>query len=62
MSHAKIFAIYISIDLAIIAGVVWCVFQRIPVSRYFLPAAALFVLNGAWLLVMTIKATPPGNS
>ena len=61
MSRTIIFTIYIAIDLLIIAGVVWCVLQRIPASKYFLPAVALFVLNGIWLIVMTIKSVPPGQ-
>jgi hypothetical protein len=59
MSRAAIFAIFILIDLAIIAGVVWCVFQRMPVSKYFFPAILLFVANGIWLVVMTVRKTPP---
>lgn len=60
MSHTKIYAVYVLLDLAIVAGVVWCVFQRIPVGRYLIPAAVLFVLSGVWLVVMTIRHTPPG--
>ena len=59
MSRATIFAIFILIDLAIVAGVVWCVFQHVPVSKYFFPAVLLFIANGAWLVVMTIRNTPP---
>jgi len=62
MSRAAIFTIFILIDLAIIAGVVWCVFQHVPASKYFYPAVLLFVANGAWLVVMTIRKTPPGAS
>jgi hypothetical protein len=58
MSRAKIFTVYVAIDLLIVAGVVWCVFQRVPVSRYFFPAALLFMANGAWLVVMTVRKTP----
>jgi hypothetical protein len=61
MSRTKIFAIYVLLDLAIVAGVVWCVFDRIPVAKYLIPAAVLFVLSGVWLVVMTVKNTPPGN-
>ena len=61
MSRAVIFAIYIVIDLLIVAGVVWCVFQHVPVGKYFIPAAVLFVLNGLWLVVMTVRKTPPPN-
>ena len=62
MSRASIFTIFILIDLAIIAVVVWCVFQRMPVSKYFFPAILLFMANGVWLVVMTIRKTPPGAS
>jgi len=61
MSRPKIYATYISLDLAIAAGVVWCVFHRIPVGKYLILAAVLFVLNGLWLIVMTIRHTPPGG-
>ncbi len=61
MSRRWIFTIYILIDLAIVAGVVWCVFQRMPVGKYFIPAVILFVLNGIWLVVMTLRTTPPRN-
>ncbi len=60
MSRAKIFTIYILLDVLIIAGVVWGVFHRLPVRQYFIPAAVLFVLGGIWLIVMTIRHTPPG--
>ena len=59
MSRVWILSIYILIDLAIVAAVVWCVFQRVPVSRYLIPAAVLFVLNGIWLVLMTVRSTPP---
>jgi len=59
MSRAKIFVIYVLLDLAIIGGVVWCAFQRIPVAKYLIPAVVLFVLNGLWLVVMTLRHTPP---
>lgn len=62
MPKARILAIYIIIDLLIGAGVVWCVLHRIPVSKYLIPAAALFVLNGVWLIVMTVRSTPSGHS
>jgi hypothetical protein len=58
MSRAQIFTIFILIDLAIVGGVVWCVFQHVPVSKYFFPAVLLFLLNGVWLVVMTVKKTP----
>jgi len=59
MSRAAIFTIFILVDLAIVAGVVWCVFQHVPVSKYFFPAILLFIANGLWLVVMTIRNTPP---
>jgi len=61
MSQAKIFTIYVLLDLAIAAGVVWCAFQRMPVARYLIPAAILFVLSGVWLVVMTVRNTPSGT-
>ena len=59
MSRTQIFTIFILADLAIVLGVVWCVFQHVPVSKYFFPAILLFVANGLWLVVMTIRKTPP---
>ncbi|MGE5321794.1 MAG: hypothetical protein ACM3SW_02975 [Actinomycetota bacterium] len=61
MPKIRILAIYTVIDLLIGVGVVWCVLRGISVSRYLIPATALFVLNGVWLLVMVIRTTPPGN-
>ena len=63
MSRTGIFAIYIIVDLLIVAGVLWAAFYaRCPAARFLLPASILFVLNGLWLVVMTIKKTPPGAS
>jgi len=59
MSRAKILLVYVAIDLLIVGGVVWCVFQHVPVIKYFFPAVLLFMLNGAWLVVMTVRKTPP---
>jgi len=59
MPRAKILSAYIVIDLLIVAGVVWCVFQHLPVSKYFFPAILLFIANGVWLVVMTVRKTPP---
>jgi hypothetical protein len=59
MSRVKILFVYVAIDLLIVGGVVWCVFQHVPVSKYFFPAVLLFMLNGAWLVVMTVRKTPP---
>jgi hypothetical protein len=58
MSLGWIFTIFVLIDLVIVGGVVWCVFQRMPVGKYLIPAAVLFVLNGVWLVVMTLRKTP----
>jgi len=62
MSRATIFTIFILIDLAIVAGVVWSVFQHVPVSKYLFPSVLFFLLNGLWLVVMTVRKTPPGAS
>jgi hypothetical protein len=59
MSRVKIFAIYVVFDLLIVAGVLFCVFQRMPVGKYLLPAIVLFVLNGVWLVMMTLRNMPP---
>jgi hypothetical protein len=61
MSRTQIFTIFILVDLAIVLGVVFCVFQRLPVGKYLVPASILFVLNGLWLVVMTVRTTPPGE-
>jgi hypothetical protein len=58
MSRAAIFTIFIVIDLLIVAGVVWCALARVPTAKFFIPAVILFVLNGVWLVVMTLKNTP----
>jgi hypothetical protein len=58
MSRGWIFSIFILIDLAIVAGVVWCVFQGVPVGKYLVPAIVLFVLNGIFLVVATVMNTP----
>jgi hypothetical protein len=59
MSRVKILFVYVAIDLLIVGGVVWCVFQHVPVSKYFFPAVLLFILNGVWLVVMMVRKTPP---
>ena len=61
MSRVIILFVYVAIDLLIVGGVVWCVFHRVPVGKYLIPAAVLFVLNGVWLVVMTVRNTPPRN-
>ncbi len=62
MSRTRIFATYVVFDLVIVGGVLWCAFARWPVTKYLIPAAVLFVLSGLWLVVMTVKNTPPGQS
>jgi hypothetical protein len=61
LSRGKIFATYVVINLLIVGGAVWCAFHRWPVSKYLVPVAILFVLNGVWLVVMTLRNTPPGG-
>jgi hypothetical protein len=58
MSRGWMFSIFILIDLVIVAGVVWCVFQGVPVGKYLVPAIVLFVLNGIFLVVATVMNTP----
>jgi hypothetical protein len=58
MPKIRILVIYGLIDLLIGAGVVWCVLRGMRVSQYLIPAAVLFVLNGIWLLVATVRSTP----
>jgi hypothetical protein len=60
MSRTKILSIYVFMDLIIVGFVVWGVFHRWPVGKYFLPAAVAFVLAGIWLIVVTVRNTPPG--
>jgi len=59
MSKTMIFSVYVVVDLAIVGGVLWCAGRHWPVGRYLIPAAVLFVLNGVWLIVMTVRHTPP---
>lgn len=61
MSRGTIFAIYVVVNLLIVSGAVWCAFHHWPVMKYLVPAAVLFVLNGVWLVVMTLRNTPPGS-
>lgn len=62
MSRLKIFAVYVALDLLIIVGVLWAAFaQRWPAHQFLIPAIVLFALNGLWLIVMTIRNTPPGG-
>jgi hypothetical protein len=54
--------VYVLVDLLIVGAVLWAAFvARFPARQFFIPAALLFVLNGAWLIWMTIKHTPPGS-
>jgi len=63
MSRTKIFVIYSLVDVLIVAGVVWAAFvARCPSKQVLLTAALLFVLNGLWLVVMTLRNTPPRSS
>jgi TctA family transporter len=58
LSRAKIFSIYIAIDLVIVAVAVWCGLHRIPVRQFLVPVIVLFCLNGVWLIWMTVRNTP----
>ncbi|HEY6348129.1 MAG TPA: hypothetical protein VI636_01845 [Candidatus Angelobacter sp.] len=58
MSKTKIFTIFVIIDLAIMSACVWAAFHRIPARQFLLPAGVLFVLNGLWLVWMTVTNTP----
>jgi hypothetical protein len=59
MSRTKIFVVYTLVDVLIVAGVVWAALvARWPSKHILLTAAALFVLNGIWLVVMTVRNTP----
>jgi len=58
MSRARVFVIYVAVDLLIAAGVVWGAFNRWPAREYIVPAGVLFVINGVWLVVMTVRETP----
>jgi hypothetical protein len=63
VSRTKIFIIYTLLDLVIVAGALWAAFHaRWPARAILYPAAALFVVNGVWLVVMTVRNTPPGGS
>jgi hypothetical protein len=62
MSRIAIFAIYASIDFLIVGGVIYAAFAHVPLRQFFFPATMLFVLNGGWLVWMTIRKTPPGGS
>ena len=59
MSRTSIILTAVIVDLAIIATVVVCAFQRVPTRQYLFPAIILFSLNGLWLIWMTVKNTPP---
>jgi|GEM_PF-1199420 hypothetical protein len=61
MSRIAILSVYIVIDFLIVAGVIFAAFARIPTAKFLLPATLLFVLNGGWLIWMTIRKTPPGG-
>jgi hypothetical protein len=59
MSRGWIFTIFTLIDLLIVGGVIWCAFLKFPSGEILTGATILFVLNGVWLVVMTVKKTPP---
>jgi hypothetical protein len=61
MSRIAILAIYVVVDLLIVGGVIYAAFAHVPLRQFFLPATMLFVLNGGWLIWMTIRKTPPGG-
>lgn len=58
MPKIRILVIYIVVDLLIGAWVVWCVLRGMRVGQYLVPATILFVLNGVWLLIATVRSTP----
>ena len=58
MPKVRILVIYAVIDLLIGAWVVWCVLRGMRASEYLIPATVLFVLNGVWLLIATVRSTP----
>lgn len=60
MPKIRILVIYALIDVLIGAWVVWCVLHGMRVSQYLIPATILFVLNGVWLLIATVRSTPRG--
>ncbi|HSM87445.1 MAG TPA: hypothetical protein VLT16_14910 [Candidatus Limnocylindrales bacterium] len=62
MSRVTILTVYVLIDCLIIGGVIWAAFARYPIRNFLLPAAVLFVLNGLWLVWITVKNTPPHSS
>jgi hypothetical protein len=62
MSRLRIFVVYIALDFLIIAGVLWAAFaERLPARQFMIPAILLFAVNGLWLIVMTVRNTPPGG-
>jgi hypothetical protein len=61
LSRTQIFIAYVVIDLLIVAGVLWCVSRHVPAAKYLLAAGLLFAGNGIWLVVMTVRKTPPGS-
>jgi hypothetical protein len=62
MSRLRILGVYVVLDFLIIAGVLWAAFaERWPARQFLIPAIVLFALNGLWLIVMTVRDTPPGG-
>ena len=59
MSRLKIFLIYTLVDLVIFASALWCAINHVlPIGKNLFAAGTLFVLNGVWLVWMTLKNTP----
>ena len=63
MSRIKIFIIYTIMDLLIFAGALWCAMHHaLPIGKNLFAAGTLFVLNGVWLVWMTLKNTPKAGA
>jgi len=58
MSRAKIFVIFIIVDLSIVGACVWSFFHHIPARQFLYPAFVLFTLNGLWLIWIILRNTP----
>jgi hypothetical protein len=58
MPRGAIFTIFIVIELLIVGVVVWCAMRKVPAGKFLVPAMVLFVLNGTWLIVATLRNTP----
>ena len=50
-------------DLLIFAGALWCAMHHaLPIGKNLFAAGTLFVLNGVWLVWMTLKNTPKAGA